>query len=117
MQDVGLVNFQNEDNKCFYWSCQYHKSKHGNHDNRVSQLKQYVSGYDYTGVEFPASFEDISRFEHNNKESVFVYWINPSNEIYKVRDGNHEYVLANNCKRINLLLVEDDNKAHYIYIK
>ena len=111
----GLVNIKNDDNKCFFWCCEYHKSKQGKNDERPSQLKQNPSGYDYTGVEFPASFEDIRKFEQNNKESVFVYGID-NNNIYKLMNGNHENLLANNCQRINLLYVEDDEKSHYIYI-
>ena len=91
----------------------YHQSKQEKHDDRISKLKQVDDKFDYTGLSYPVSFEDIKLFENNNKIAVFVYYINDENIIAKEKNGNPEY--RNNI--IYLLRIEDDNKSHYVYIK
>ena len=54
------------------------------HDDRISKLKQVDDKFDYTGLSYPVSFEDIKLFENNNnKIAVFVYYINDENIIAK----------------------------------
>jgi hypothetical protein len=53
-------------------------------DYRISKLKQIDDEFDYTGLSYPVSFEDIKLFENNNnKIAVFVYYINDENIIAK----------------------------------
>ena len=52
-------------------------------DYRISKLKQVVDKFDYTGLSYPVSFEDIKLVENNNKVAVFVYYINEDNIIAK----------------------------------
>jgi len=112
----GLINIQNTDNECFKWCCEYHKSDQAKNTDRVSKLKKNPSGYDYTNVNYPASFEDIAVFEATNNESVFVYGLGMNDSIVKLKDGNHANFLANEGKRMNLLLINDGEVQHYIYI-
>ena len=113
----GLINIQNDDELCLKWCMLYHQTEQKKHDDRVTVLKKVKDKYNWDNVDFPASFKDIQTFEHNNKESVFVYGINDKEAIYKLRNGNSDYLLANQGKRINLLYVEEGAKAHYVYIK
>ena len=68
----------------------YHQSQQEKNDSRLSVLSKVADKYDYTGVEFPASYDDIARFEELNKVCVFVYIINEEGKIHKERDGNLE---------------------------
>ena len=109
----GLVNIQNDDQECFRWCMKYHQSPQKKHDDRVSVLKKLEDGYDYTGVNYPATFEDIKRFEDNNAIAVFVYYINDLQEIVKERNGNPQY----RDNPVYLLRVEEGDNAHYVYVK
>ena len=70
--------------------------------------------YNYEGINYPASYEDIKVFEENNKIGVVVYAIDEENCIIKEYHGNKEYLLN---ERIYLLRIEDKEKSHFVYIK
>ena len=61
----------------------YHQSQQEKHDDRLSKLKQVKDKFDYTGLSYPVSFEDIKIFENNNKVSIFIYYIEEDNSIVK----------------------------------
>jgi hypothetical protein len=79
----GLINIQNDDEECFKWCMKYHQSQQEKHDDRLSKLKQVKDKFDYTGLSYPVSFEDIKIFENNNKVSIFIYYIEEDNSIVK----------------------------------
>ena len=108
----GLINIQNDDNKCFQWCMRYHQSKKDKHDNRVSVLKKVQDNFNYTGIEYPVSFDDITKFEDLNRVSIFIYEIE-ADDITLARSGNLNYIQ----NIIYLLRLEDSDTAHYIYIK
>ena len=68
--------------------------------------------YNYEGINYPASYEDIKVFEENNKIGVVVYAIDEKNCIIKEYHGNKEYLLN---ERIYLLRIEDKEK-HILFI-
>jgi hypothetical protein len=76
-------------------------------------LKKLEDKFNYEGVEFPATFEDIKRFELNNGVAVFVYCLGEQGKVVKERNGNPKF----RDKPIYLLRVEASGQAHYIYIK
>ena len=59
----GFIQIQNDDNECFKWCMKYHQTKKETHCDRISVLIKVEDKYDYSGVNYPASFEDIERFE------------------------------------------------------
>ena len=110
----GLINIKNEDNECFRWCMKYHQSKMKHNDLRTTSLKKVNDKYDYSGLEYPVSLEGIKHFEDINKVCVCVYEVDDeSGDINECRRGNMQYV----ANVIYLLLVEQDEKAHYIYIR
>ena len=61
----------------------------------TKKLREQSKIFDWTGVNFPTSFEDISRFEKNNLISVKVLGCDDSRrEIVHLRNGNGRYKLA-----------------------
>jgi hypothetical protein len=85
-----------------------------NNDNSISVLKKVEDKYDWTGINFPASYDDIATFEELNKICIFVYTISPENQIIKDKDGNGKYI----ANRVALLRIEDEEgNSHYVYIK
>ena len=109
----GLVNIQNNDNECFKYCLLYHQSNKLKHADRVSVLKKIEDKYNWSGINFPASFSDIQKFEDMNKICINVYGITDE-QVHPLYLGNVSY-----CKNeyINLLLITDDETGHYIYIK
>jgi hypothetical protein len=57
---LGLINIQNNDNECFKYCLLYHQSEKKKNGERVSALKKLEDKYNWNGVSFPASFNDIA---------------------------------------------------------
>ena len=92
----------------------YHQSEQGTKDFRTTALQKVDETYNYAGLEYPVSLEGISHFENLNKVCIHVYEIDEdTGDIIDCKKGNTCYI--NNA--IYLLRIEDDEKAHYIYIK
>ena len=83
-------------------------------NDRLTVFKKLEDKYNYEGVNYPASYDDIKIFEENNKIGVVVYAIDEKNSIIKEYHGNKEYLLN---ERIYLLRIEDKEKSHFVYIK
>jgi len=71
----GLINIQNDDDKCFYWCTKYHHTDKSKNGDRVAVLRKTPDKYNYVNVKYPSSHDDIKTFEDNNKTTVFVYYI------------------------------------------
>ena len=91
-----------------------HQSSKGHSDARTIVIQKINDKYDHSGFEYPVSLEGIAHFEDLNKVCAHVYEIDEdTDDIIDCKTGNARYI--NNV--IYLLRVEDDEKAHYIYIK
>ena len=100
----GLINIQNEDNECFKWCMLYHQSAKNKNDHRVSALKKVKNKYDFTGITFPTSIDDICKFENLNKVCIYIYEISEkcdvdenneeaiTHEIIRLKSGNSTYI-------------------------
>ena len=92
----------------------YHQSSKDKHCDRINVLNKLVDKYDYSNVNYPATFEDIMNFEHNNKVAVFVYYNDDENQIRTEKKGACDYI----CNDIIYLLrIENEENSHYVYIK
>jgi hypothetical protein len=92
----------------------YHSSKREKNCDRISALKKLEDKYNFEGVDYPTSYDDIKVFEENNKVGVVVYVIDEEKSISKEYHGNKDYLLN---ERIYLLRIGDETKSHYVYIK
>ena len=107
----AVVNILNKsDNECFKWCVTRALHPIGKNQERLtSKLREQSKIFDWTGVNFPTTFEDISRFEKNNNVSVKVLGCDDeTKEIIYVRNGKGRYKLA-----VTLLLFE----GHYCVVK
>ena len=88
-------------------------------------MKKQEENLDWTGVNFPATFSDINRFEGNNKIGVILFGTEQTNyrdkktkqkidKIIILRTPKEKYP-----KEIQLLLISDLNagKKHYLLLK
>ncbi|MCE2507635.1 MAG: hypothetical protein J4F36_14440, partial [Nitrosopumilaceae archaeon] len=120
----ACLNAQNyDDNECFKWSIitLQHHEEIGNNYYRISKLKPYINRYDWSGLKFPVSIDQIKIFEKNNPDvGVNVLYINKQKskeckgEITILRRSNYN---STHCKIANLLLIREDDNSHYVAIK
>ena len=51
----------------------YHQSEKAKNGDRITVLNKVEDKYKWEGGNFPASFDDITRFETNNKICVTIF--------------------------------------------
>ena len=77
---------------------------------RISKLKKFEADFDWSGIGFPVSIRDIKGFEFWNQISINILAIE-GRQIYICRNGgNYECM-------INLMLITESNRKHYVAIK
>ena len=111
----GLINIQNHDQECFKWCMLYHQSEQKEKTHRITSLAKIIDKYDYTDINFPISYDEVTLFEDTNKLTINIWKVGDDEKTYMHRPGN---VLHCRAGMVNLLLVEnEEGQAHYIYIK
>ena len=121
----AVINPQNQkDEECFKWAviAALHHEEIDFHPERISKLKPYSDLYNWKGLKFPVTVNQIEKFEKNNLDiAVNVLYLHSPKEANKIRDkiailrrsdGN-----ASRSKVANLLLITDGEKRHYTAIK
>ena len=114
----GLINLQNDDNKCFLWCHVRHLNPIENNPQRVKETdKALAKELDYTGVTFPVTIRDMSKIEKQNKININAYVYNEDGKyVSPIRNSKTEYQ-----DTLNVLLIERETekeyKQHYVYIK
>ena len=81
------------------------------HPERVSNLKNFESDYDWSGPSFPVTIKCIEDFEIKNNITVNVLAVEEE-EIYIWRKSDYTRE-----KEINLMLISEGDKRHYTVIK
>ena len=76
------------------------------HPERISKLKRFEVDYDWSGIKFPVSINDIKGFEDKNRISINLL-ATEGKEIYICRKG------GNYDRSINLMILN----GHYVAIK
>ena len=106
-----IINPCNEDQECFksavITASRWEEINY--HPERISKLKRFEADFDWSEIEFPVSFKDISKFEFRNQISINLLAIE-GKEIYICRKGgNYERV-------INLMIISESNRKHYVAV-
>ena len=106
-----IINPKNLDLKCFKWSViAALKWREIDRDHqRVSKLRRY-DDLDWTGINFPVSTKDISKFELRNRIGVNVLALDGKMPYICRKGGDYNRVA-------NLMIIEDDDEKHYVAIK
>ena len=108
----AIINPFNEDQGCFKWAVIAALSWKDINRNpqRISKLKKFEADFDWSGIGFPVSFRDIKGFEFRNQISINIL-ATEGRQIYICRKGgNYE-------PAINLMLITESNRKHYVVIK
>ncbi len=114
--EVGLDYIKNEDQECFQYCMLYHQSDKAKNADRTTVLNRIEDKYNWGNVNSPATFDDITTFETNNRvcSNIFAHDLT-KNKINPIRLGHIPFIRNGN---INLLLIKDEaDNGHYLYIK
>ena len=106
----AIVNPHNDDEECFNWSVIAGEKVGMKDPQRVSNFRKFTDNYDWSGLEFPVSINDIGKFETRNNISVNVLAVEGI-DIYIHRKGRRMM-----SREINLLMVFEDGIWHYTAI-
>ena len=108
----AIVNVKNRDNECFRWAL---KAARFPVDQNAERPGKYPKndGLNWEGIEFPVKVSRIGQFEKQN-EGLAI-------NVFGWNDGGLT-ILRVSCKgkaipRINLMLIMDEEKSHYCWIK
>ena len=108
----AILNPKNLDMKCFKWSLiAALKWEEIDRDHqRVSKLRRYEDEFDWSGIRYPVSTKDISKFETRNRIGVNILAL----------DGRTPYICRKGLdydRVVKLMILEDGEKKHYVAIK
>ena len=107
----AIVNPHNDDEECFKWLVIAAENALMKDPQRVSNLRKFMDNYDWSGLEFPVSINNIGKFETRNNISVNILAVEDRN-IYIHRKGWRMM-----GREINLLLISEDEINYYTAIK
>lgn len=112
----GLINIQNEDEKCFMYAVLAGVDLPKHNPERVSKYRHRLEELDMTGIKYPVSLKSISQFEAQNVTiSVSVFGLEEG-QVVPLRISR----VLNREKHVNLLLLIDsevDGVNHYVLIR
>ena len=86
-----------------------------NNPQRMSKNKPYISKYNWEGINFPAEPKDWEKFEQNNKKIALNILFVPYNT-ETIRVAYRSEYKHKRKNQVNLLMITDGNKWHYIAI-
>ena len=108
----GLINIQNNDNKCFLWCHVRHLNLIDKNPQRITKKdKELTSKLNYEGINFPISKKDYCKIEVQNKICINVFCYE-NKLVYPVYLSDQKF-----SDGIDLLLISHKFKSHYVYIK
>ena len=108
----GLINIKNKDKECFLWCHVRHINLSNKHPERILKNdKKIAEELNYDVIEFPVQVKDFNKIEIKNNICInaFGYDNRLAFPIY-ISDQKFEEL-------IDLLLLIDNDKSHYVYIK
>ena len=108
----GLINIKNHDNKYFLLDNIRHLNPLKRHPEKITKAdKKMVNDLDCEGIDFSVSKKHFSKIKKKNKISINMFCF--GNKLpYPVYVSDRKF---ESC--IDLLLISDENKSHYVYIK
>ena len=96
----GLINIQNDDNKCFLWCHVRHLNPIGKNPQRIIKKgKEFANNLNYESINFPVSKKDYCKIESQNKIGINVF-------CYENKTTYHVY-LSDQDDTMDLLLISN----------
>ena len=108
----GLVNMKNDDNECFRWCHIRYLNPQEDHLYSIKKSDiRAVEELNYQGTEFPISVKEYTKIEVQNRINVNVFR-HEDKQFYRIFVSKQ-----NNNDVLNLLLITEGEKKHYVPIK
>ena len=107
----GLINIKNKDHKCFLWCHVRLINPQDKNAERINEEAQKIADkLNYSNIEFPLNINDYELIEDtfNMNVNVFGY----QDKVYPLHVSKKSYTQV-----LNLLLITQDDKSHYVFIK
>ena len=107
----GLINIKNKDIECFKWCHIRFLNPTNSHPERINkQDKKIASTLDYRGINFPMKARDYEIIEERFNINVNVFgYENRVFSLYVSKKSNEQV--------LNVLLISNEEKSHYVFIK
>jgi len=106
----GLINLQNDDNKCLLWCHVRHLNPEKVHPERIKlNDKEFSKKLDYSGITFPVQIKDVAKIELQNKININIFGYE-SKRLYPIRVSNEKY-----SEHLELLLIQKEDKNHCLH--
>ena len=107
----GLINIKNKDTECFKWCHIGFINSTNSHSERINkQGKKIAETLDYRGINFPIKARDYEIIEERFNINVNVFGYENRVFLLYVSKKSNEQVL-------NVLLISNEEKSHYVFIK
>ena len=110
----GLINIKNKDNECFRWCHIRHLNPQKKDPQRIKKEdKRLIGELNYEGIEFrfPVSQKHYNKVEKQNSIRINIF-------SYEKEQPFPIHISKEKCEdQMNLLLITEDGKKHYILIK
>ena len=108
----GLINIKNNDQKCFLWCHVRHINPTQDHPGRNKKIHRRLdSNLNYKKIEFPVQEKDFSKIEVQNNICINVFGYE-NKLVYPIFISKQKFEDS-----MDLLLLFEDDKSHYVYIK
>lgn len=112
----AIINVENNDQACFFWSILSAICKPNGDPQRTSSYQFYEEVLNTQGIEIPVKLSDIPKFERQNGISINVFTLDCDNKFRVVGPVHHTE--KRQSKHVNLLILADINdNTHYMWIK
>ena len=108
----GLINIKNKDDECFRWCHIRHLNPQEKNPQRINKVdKEMINELNYDGIDFPLSQKHYNKVEKQNniRINVFGYETGQPFPIHISKETFED--------QMNLLLITEDEKKHYVLIK
>ena len=107
----GLINLKNKDHKCFMWCHVRLINPTNSHPERINkQDKKIAANLNYSDIAFSLDINDYKKIEDRFQMQVNVFGY--KNKVYPLYISKKSYNLT-----LNLLLITEKDKSHYVFIK
>ena len=108
----GLIKIKQKDKKCFLWCHVRHINPSKEHPERIKTAdKKTAEKLDYGEIEFPVKEKDFNKIEVKNNICINVFGYE-NKLVFPIYVSDQKFEDS-----MDLLLLIDDDKSHYVYIK
>ena len=108
----GLINIKNKDNECFRWCHIRHLNPQEKNPQRIKKEdNQSIEGLNFEGIEFPVSQKHYNKVEKQNNIRINVFGYEKG-QPFLIHISKETFE-----DQMNLLLITEDEKKHYVLIK